>query len=75
MNKKTAEKIAERIWKNQQRLGYTFSHALSAGRFKASTLELAIAAINKAPKNEANLWNPTKEQFIEAFVDLATSSK
>lgn len=68
MTESQAKKLAERIWKNQERLRYTFSHSLSAGRFKKDTVEKAIKAINSCQKNEQNSWNPTKEQFIEAFI-------
>lgn len=73
MTKNAAKKIAERVWANYKKTKYTFSHSLTAGRFKKSTVTLAIEAINKSPKNELNQWNPTKEQFIESFVSLATN--
>jgi hypothetical protein len=69
-----AEKIAERVWKNYSKLGYTFSRSLSAGRFKESTVKLAIDALNKAPKNKYPSVFLTKEQFIATFIELATSS-
>lgn len=69
--KNNAIKLAHRIWDNYEKLQYTFSHSLSAGRYKKDTVELAIKAMNNYEKKNKVSNLPKRENFVEEFVKVS----